>query len=235
MGAVDTPQELEPIGLLEGLATTRTIRRYTDQPVDDETLSAVLWHATRAPSGSNRQPVRYLVLRDDHTDRAARELLGRAAREGWARKEAADGYRDGSGADANSPKARMAATMRHYSDHFHEAPAIVLVCLVRYREPTAYEGASVYPAVQNLLLAARGCGLGAAVTRWQLAVEHELRTVLSVPDEVALSACLTLGYPAGHHGPVRRRPLADVVYEGTWGRPAPWAHDPEGTRFTRWK
>lgn len=221
--------------LLEGIATTRTIRRYRDEPIDEATLSSMLWHASRAPNGSNRQPVRYMVLRDGEPDRAARAVLGRVASEVWARKEQADGYTAGSGAEPDSPKARMAATMWHYVEHFHAAPVIVLVCLVRYREPNAYEGASVYPAVQNLLLAARGLGLGGAVTMWQTMVEQELREILGIPPEVALSACVTLGYPQGHHGPVRRRPLSGVVYDGTWGNEAAWAVDPPDTRFTRWR
>jgi len=221
--------------LLDGIATTRTIRRYRDEPIQEATLASVLWHATRAPNGSNRQMVRYLVLRDGVPDRAARAVLGRVARDVWARKEGADGYNAASGAAADSPKARMAATMRQYVEHFHEAPVIVLVCLVRYREPNPYEGASVYPAVQNLLLAARGLGLGGAVTMWQTMVEQELREILSIPPEVALSACITLGYPAGHHGPLRRRPLSGVVYDGTWGNEAEWAVDPPGTRFTQWR
>lgn len=222
-------------GLLEGLATTRTIRRYTDEPVDQATLSALLWHATRAPTGSNRQLVRYLVLRDGEVALRARAALGAGAREAWQRKEAADGYAAGSGIDPQSPKARMAATMRHYVDHFHEAPVVVLVCLLRHRDASPYEGASVYPAVQNLLLAARGLGLGGAVTMWQLTVEAELREILAIPAEAAISACVTLGHPAGHHGPVRRRPLADVVFDGQWGAPAAWAADPPGTRFTAWR
>jgi nitroreductase len=225
----------DPVTLLEGIATTRTIRRYRDEAIDEETLASILWHASRAPNGSNRQPVRYMVLRDGETDRAARAVLGRVARDVWARKEQADGYTAGSGAEPDSPKARMAATMRHYVEHFHEAPVIVLVCLVRYREPNAYEGASVYPAVQNLLLAARGLGLGGAVTMWQTMVDGELREILGIPPEAALSACVTLGYPVGHHGPVRRRPLSGVVYDGTWGNEAVWAADPPGTRFTQWR
>jgi nitroreductase len=80
------------IPLLEGLATTRTIRRYTDDPIPDADLAAILWHATRAPSGSNRQPVRYLVLRDGPNASAAKSLLGGSFRAGWAAKRGADGY-----------------------------------------------------------------------------------------------------------------------------------------------
>ena len=232
MSTADAPR----LPLLEGLATTRTIRRYTGEPIPDADLAAILWHATRAPSGSNRQPVRYLVLRDGPTALEARSLLGRSFRGSWAAKRAADGYDQGSAADApGSPKARMAATMQHFVDHLEAVPAIVLVCLQRYRDPNPYEGGSVYPAVQNLLLAAHALGYGGALTMWHLLVERELRELLGVPDDVALSACVTLGRPAGAHGPVRRRPLHDVVFEDAWGEPAGWAIDPPGTAHTAWK
>lgn len=222
-------------GLLEGLATTRTIRRYTDEPVPTEVLSSILWHASRAPSGSNRQPVRYLVLTDGPRATAARALLGECFRAGWAAKQQSDGYADGAVATgALSPKQRMAATMQHYVDHFESVPVVVLVCLQRYRDPNPYEGASLYPACQNLLLAARAHGYGGALTMWHLGVEEGLRQVLEVPDDVALSACITLGRPAGSHGPVRRRPLADVVFDDRWGQRADWATDPADTRHTSW-
>jgi nitroreductase len=211
---------------LDGLASTRTIRRYTNDPVPDDDLATILWHATRAPSGSNRQPVRYLVLRDGDRAVEAKRLLGRSFRAGWDAKRAADGYERGSGAEADSPKARMAATMQHYVDHLEATPVVVLVCLVRYRGPNPYEGASVYPACQNLLLAARALGYGGALTMWHLSVESELRSLLGIPDEVALSACITLGRPAGHHGPVRRKPLDTVVFDGGWGEHAAWAREP---------
>jgi nitroreductase len=223
---------LNPVGLLEGLATTRTIRRYRDEPIPDQDLSTILWHATRAPSGSNRQPFRFLVLRDGERAAEAKALLGRSFRRGWAAKRAADGYTEGSGTDPTSPKARSAATMQHYVDAFEQIPVVVLVGLVRYRDANPYEGASVYPACQNLLLAARALGYGGALTMWHLMVEPELRDLLSIPEEVALSACITLGRPLGHHGPVRRRPVDDLVFDDRWGERAAWAVDPEGTRFS---
>jgi nitroreductase len=218
--------------LLEGLATTRAIRRYADAPVTDEELATILWSATRAPSGSNRQPFRFIVLRDGPRAAAAREALGRAAHRMWTGKQATDGYGSGSGADPGSPKARMARTMQEYADRFAEAPVIVLACLVRYRDPNPFEGSSVYPACQNLLLAARALGLGGVLTQIQLLAEAELREILGVPDGVALHATITLGRPAGHHGPVRRRPLGELVYEDGWEHAAPWAVDPPGTRWT---
>ena len=206
--------------LLQGLATTRTIRRYTDEPIPDADLAAMLWHATRAPSGSNRQPVRYLVLRDGPAALQARQLLGASFRAGWAAKRAGDGF---DAVDANTPRGRAAAAMQHYVDHFERVPVVVLVCLVRHRKPTPTEGGSVYPACQNLLLAARGLGYGGALTMWHLGVEQQLRDLLKIPEEVALSACITLGRPVGNHGPLRRKPLADVVFDDTWGQAALWA------------
>ena len=223
---------MEPISLLEGIATTRAIRRYTDEPVAEADLATILWSATRAPSGSNRQPARFLVLRDGPAAREAKALLARAARMAWASKVDADGYAAGSGADPTSPKARMARTMQRFVDRFQDTPVVVLALLHRYRPPNPAEGANVYPACQNLLLAARALGYGGVLTLWQGLVEDELRAVLGIPPEVALAATISLGRPEGHHGPVRRRPLGELVYEDRWEGSAAWAVDPEGTRYT---
>jgi nitroreductase len=202
----------DPVSLLDGLATTRAIRRYTDDPIPDDDLATILWHAGRAPSGSNRQPFRFLVLRDGEPAAAAKRLLGDAFRAGWAAKREADDYRP----------SRFAASMQRYVDRFEQTPVVILVCLVRYRNPSPYEGASVYPACQNLLLAARALGYGGALTMWHLGVEAKLRELLDIPEEAALSACITLGVPEGRHGPVQRKPLDEVVFDGAWGSSADW-------------
>ncbi len=220
------------VGLLEGMATTRAIRRYTDEPICDEDLATIMWHATRAPTGSNRQPFRLLVLREGPKAVEAKRLLGESFRAAWSAKRASDGYTTGTGVDLSSPKARMAATMQHYVDNFEKVPVVVLVCLNRYREATPFEGASVYPVCQNLLLAARALGYGGVLTGWHSVAEPELRQLFDLPDETAISATITLGRPAGSHGPVRRRPLHEVVYDDEWGNMAEWAVDPEGTRFS---
>jgi nitroreductase len=213
------------IDVLEALATTRAIRRYRDVPVPEADLAAILWHAARAPSGSNRQAFRFIVLRDEPETAAARALLGRAFRESWNRKRGAGGFATGSGTVPGSPKARAAAAMQHFVDHLERTPVIVLVGLERYRTADPYEGASVYPACQNLLLAARALGYGGALTMWHRPVETELRDLLGIPASVALSACITLGVPAGRHGPLRRRPLGELVHDGRWGRQATWIDD----------
>jgi nitroreductase len=220
------------VGLLEGICTTRAIRRYRDEPVPDEVLRDILFAATRAPSGSNRQPFRFLALTDGPKAAEAKRLIASAARQAWGTKRTADRYDEGSGADKSSPKAAMARTMDEYVEHLDQVPVLILPCMVRYRPPFAAEGASIYPACQNLLLAARALGYGGVMTIWNHFVDAELRTLLGIPDDVFVAATITLGRPRGHHGSVRRRPLAELVYLDEWGGPAPFAIDPPGTRHT---
>ena len=193
----------------------------------------MLFAATRAPSGSNRQPFRFVVLTDGPKALEAKRLIAEAGQRIWSNKREHDGYDAGSGAVDDSPKARMARTMQHYVDHFASAPVLVLPCLVRYREPTPLEGASIFPACQNLLLAARALGYGGVLTGFHGMVEPELRTLLGIPDGVFVAATITIGKPAGAHGPVRRRPLSELVFDDAWEQPAPWAVDPPGTRHTQ--
>lgn len=221
------------MSLLEGIATTRAIRRFLPDPIPDDDLSSIMWHATRAPTGSNRQPTRFVVLRDGPSAGRAKGVLGDAFRTGWNDKRRDDGYEGGSGVDPSSPKSRMAAAMQQFVDHFEEIPVVVLACLElgHYRADQLSSGGSVYPACQNLLLAARALGYGGVMTMWHFYVEPELRMMLAIPDDVAIAATIALGKPQGGHGPVRRRPLGDVVYDDGWGQRADWAVDPPQTRF----
>lgn len=231
---LDGPRPLpsDTVGLLEGICTTRAIRRYEDEPVPEPVLRDILFAATRAPSGSNRQPFRFLVLADGPKAKAAKALVADAARQAWGAKRSTDRYDEGSGAERDSPKAAMARTMQDYVDHLDDAPVLILGCLVRHRAPYSVEGASIYPACQNLLLAARALGYGGVMTSWHLFVEAELRSLLGIPDSVFMAAAITIGRPMGHHGPVRRRPMSELVFFDEWEVPAPFATDPPGTRFT---
>lgn len=222
----------DDIGLLDGLASTRAIRRYRDEPIPDDDLATILFSATRAPTGSNRQGFRFVVLRDGPRAVEAKALLGRTFRDGWSSKRASDGYDEGSGSADHSPKARMARAMQHFVDHFERTPVVILAC-VRARHEGILDGASIYPACQNILLAARALGYGGVLTGWHRLVEDELRELLGIPDEFRLAGTIPLGRPEGNHGPVRRRPMAELVYDDAWELPAPWAVDPPGTRFTQ--
>lgn len=213
--------------LYAGLVSTRAIRRYRDDDIDESDLNDILFAATRAPSGHNRQPFRFLVVRRTAGMAEVRALLTRAFQAAWS------GSREDPPADDTSRKARMARTMSRFVDHIGDAPVIVFACLKSRGRPNGLlDGASVFPACQNLLLAARALGYGGVMSTWHLGVADELATLLGLPGDVDIVATIPLGRPVGGHGPVRRLPLRDLVYENTWGDPAPWAADPPGTRYT---
>lgn len=217
----------EAVDLYEGLVTTRAIRRYTVDDIPEADLNDILFAATRGPSGHNTQPFRFLILRRTPEAAEARALLGEGFRTAWApnRVEPAD--------DDTSRPARMARTMNHFVDTIAEVPVIVFAC---YRSGLMHDdisaGASVYPACQNLLLAARSLGYGGVMTQWHRPVVDRLEPALGLPDDVSIVNTIPLGRPVGGHGPVRRLPLRDLVYEGRYGQPASWAEDPPGTRYT---
>jgi nitroreductase len=232
MGLEEAPLPDDAVGLLEGIASTRAIRRYRDEPVPPEALRAILFAASRAPSGSNRQPYRFLVLTDGPKAREAKRLMAESARRAWNYKRDTDRYDRGSGVTDNTPKARMARTMQRYVDDFERVPVLILPCLVRYRPPTSFEGASIFPACQNILLAARALGYGGVITGFHFGVEAELRQLLQVPERAFMAATITIGKPEGGHGPVRRRPLHELVYGEGWEQVPDWAVDPPGVRYT---
>ena len=214
------------------VTTTRAIRRYRPDPIPDEDLSRILFAASRAPSGSNRQPFRFIVLRNGPTALRARAILGETFRSMWSAKANADRYEEGSGVDPTSPKARMAAAMQHFVDHAEETPVFILACLRLRHAGHLVEGASVFPACQNLLLAARELGYGGVMTTWHLPAADRLAEVVGLPEDVAMPAVIPLGRPAGRHGPVRRRPLSELVYDDAWGNEATWIAEPPNTRHT---
>ncbi len=220
------------IGVLDAIATTRSIHRYRTDPIPDEDLGRILWSATRAPSGSNGQPFRFVVLRDGPRAAKAKGLLGDAFRRSWAAKSGGEGWREGSGADPGSRKARTARTMQRFVDRFEEIPVVVLVCALRHRAPHPYEGASIYPACQNLLLAARALGYGGTIAIWHVGCEAALRELLEIPENVFLAATIPLGVPEGSHGPLRRRPVRELVFDDGWQAEARWVSDPPGARLS---
>jgi hypothetical protein len=113
---------------------------------------------------------------------------------------------------------RLLDAAEYLAAHIHEAPVWIVPCL-EGGTPTRTSGSSIYPAVQNMLLAARALGLGATLTTLYLQFEKEAEAALGLPPNVHSYALLPLGYPMGRFGPVRRVALADVVYEDRWGEP----------------
>lgn len=227
------PEIIEPdliaeTSLYDGLVSTRAIRRYRPEDIDENDLAKMLFAATRAPSGHNTQPFRFLVVRRSPQTVAIREVLARGFVAAWAPNRQEPDAQD------TSRRARMARTMSHFVDTIGDVPVIVFACLdSRIGGSGLSAGASVFPACQNLLLAARALGYGGVMTNWHRLVVDELAPLLEMPAEVSIVATIPLGRPVGGHGPVRRRPLPELVYENRWGQPATWAADPPGTRFTR--
>ncbi|MEY2475220.1 MAG: hypothetical protein QOG87_535 [Actinomycetota bacterium] len=200
--------------LREAMRTARAVRRYRPDPVSDDVLARCLEAASWAPSGSNRQGWRFVVLRSD----AVRAVLGPAYRRGW--EDMVGAYGAAPDPSDDSPRARLLRTMAHFVEHFHEVPVYVLFCVqAREREPWLTDGASVYPGVQNFLLAAREEGLGAVMTTWFQYCDAELREVIGIPDDWELAALVPVGWPVGGHGPVRRRPLAELASVDRWETP----------------
>jgi nitroreductase len=217
--------------ILEAMSTARSIHRYLPDPVPEADLSKILYAATRAPSGTNRQPFRFVVLRDSERARRAKGVLGEAFRRGWSEKAMRE---DWSRRPATmSRRDRSARAIQEFVDNFESIPVVVLACFCRYREANHGEGASVFPACQNLLLAARALGYGACFSGWHHLAETELRNLLGIPDDVVLSLTITLGRPAGRHGPLRRLPVRKLVFEDGWLEPAAWIDDPAGARLSR--
>jgi nitroreductase len=203
--------------LFEIMATTRSMRRLKPDPVPPELIRKILDAGVCAPSGGNMQRWRFLVVRDPGIKRTVGAYYKRA----WD-EVVSPRYRTGEPAPGTSPERfqRMLDAAQYLADHIHDAPVWIIPCMgMGGGTPTRTSGSSVYPAVQNMLLAARALGLGATLTTLYLQFEKEVEAALGLPADVHSYALLPIGYPIGRFGPVRRAPLADVVYEDRWGQP----------------
>jgi len=202
--------------LFEIMATTRSMRRLKPDPVPNDLIRQILEAGTYAPSGGNTQRWRFLVVRDP----TVKQTIGTLYKRAWD-EVVNPRYRSGAPAPGTSPErfARMLDAAQHLADHIHEAPVWIVPCM-EGANPGRTAGSSIYPAVQNMLLAARALGLGATLTTLYLNFEREAETALGLPPDVHSYALLPIGYPMGRFGPVSRVPLAEVVYEDQWGRPA---------------
>src|SRR3989440_498027 len=200
--------------LFETIRTTRSMRRLKPDPVPNELIRKLLEAGVCAPSGGNMQRWRFLVVRDAEIKQRVGALYKRA----WD-EQVAPRYRSGEPPPGTSRERfeRMLAAAEHLANHIHEAPVWIVPCL-EGGTPTRTSGSSIYPAVQNMLLAARALGLGATLTTLYLQFEKEAEAALGLPPGVHSYALLPIGYPMGRFGPVRRIALADVVYEDRWGQ-----------------
>ena len=205
----------EEIGLFEAMYTQRAIRRLKPDPVPDELVNKLIEAATKAPSGGDRQPWAFIVIRDA----AAKQQIGAWYRDAWDKTygQIPQDARD----QLDDRTKRVYRSAEHLAFHLAEAPVFILVCLTGVpRLAPNVAGAShygsVFPAVQNLLLAARGLGLGASLTTLHKLHEDEVKQLLGIPQAVETIALVPVGYPKGRYGPNRRRPVEEVLHMERW-------------------
>jgi len=203
--------------LADAMTTQRAVRRLLPDPVDDETVLAVLRLAVKAPTSGNSQSWEFVVVRDPDV----KHQLARLNRQAWsvARRTYSRQARHDEGVR------RIVDAVQWQADHFEEVPVVVVACLrgSRPRFPAVAVASwygSVFPAVQNLLLAARALGLGAALTTlpvWSVALA---RRTLGLPARVHPVAVVPLGWPKGRYGPTTREPVEAVTHLDRYGNRA---------------
>ena len=186
--------------LFEAINTTRAMRRLDNtRAVADEDIRKMLEAATRAASGTNSQPVRWVVVTDPEVKRQLGEVYRRTA---GPLVETFD----------DSPLKRSSI---HLVEHLGDSPVLIVVC----SEGPNRRPASVYPAVQNLMLAARALGLGTTLTTSHLDEEDEVKRILGMPEEALTYCIIPVGYPLGRWGEAKRRPVTETTYLDRWRKP----------------
>jgi nitroreductase len=200
--------------LREAMQTQRSIRRLRPDPVDDDVLFRCLELATRAPTGGNNQSWHWVVVRDPDVKAA----LARSYRQAWRLYGRAGRILT----RGNERMRRILDAVQWQVDHFEEVPVVVVACLEGARfgalpiVATTYYG-SIYPAVQNFLLACRAEGLGAGLVTLPLWSATKARRALGLPFSVQPAAVVPVGWPRGRYGPTTRKPLEKVVHLDRFG------------------
>jgi nitroreductase len=211
------------IGIYEAMRTLRAVRRLRPDPIPDDVLRRVLEAASWAPTGGNRQPWRIIAVKESRI----KERLGKLYSEVWA--PFAKMYRQAAPAD-EAERRRFSRTLSagdYLAENFGKTPVIAIFCFnpqqmaitdAKLERPSVVGGGSVYPAVENLLLACRAEGLGCVVTTLLCQREPEVCELLAIPQPWGTAAAIPIGYPVGRgHGPLVRRSLTELSYLDSWG------------------
>jgi nitroreductase len=221
------------IGLFEAIYSARSLRRLKPDLVPEELISKILDAAIRAPSGGNAQNWAFIVVRDPEQ----RRRLGMIYRKASDIAEAIYAARGRPAHLTEQQFARLMTAGTHLWQHMGEAPILLLPCgrrpglpprealppdiAARWEDEIAYaeriRGASIYPAVQNIILACRALGLGTTITTNHIRCEEEVKAVLGIPEDVATFALMPIGWPLDRFGPLTRRPLAEIAHADRWG------------------
>jgi len=221
------------IGLFEAIYSARSLRRLKPDPVPEHLITKILDAAIRAPSGGNTQNWAFVVARDPEQ----RRKLGMIYRKASDIAEAMYAARGRPAHLTEQQFARMMGAGAHLWQHMGDAPVLLLPCgrrpalparealppdiAVHWEDEVAYadriRGASIYPAVQNIILACRALGLGTVITTNHIRYEAEVKELLGIPEDVATFALMPIGWPLDRFGPLTRRPLAEVAHADRWG------------------
>ena len=195
--------------VFEAMSTMRSVRLFTDEPVSDEQLERIMRMAQFAPNGSNDQRYRFIVVRDAEQ----RAAVGRLYRDGILHAMGLDSIDEAVVQAANEGYMRREVVA--LAKGMPTTPPVLIFAggtTNGHSEP----GASVFPAVQNLCLAAWAMGLGTIITTAWQRNEAEVREVLGVPDDLYLGALIPLGHPARKYGPPKRGPLEEIIIHDRW-------------------
>jgi nitroreductase len=214
------------VGLYEAMSTLRAVRRLRPDPVPEATIERVLQAAAWAPTGGNRQPWRVVVV----TDSGSKQRLGELYAARW--RAYATHHRSLLASMPEQARARDEKMLKagdHLAKRFEQSPVVLVVCFqpellavtdTGLGRVSVVGGASIYTAVENLLLACRAEGLGCVLTTLLCADEPQVKRLLSIPEPWATAAAVPVGYPLGRgHGPVSRRPVEKLAFREAWGEP----------------
>ena len=213
--------------LFDIMSSTRSMRRLKTEPVPDDVIYKILDAGIRAPSGGNTQHWRFVVVKDVTVKRQVQQVY----QKGW--EEARSIYQGQSGPShmAEGKFQRLLDAASYLADNLAEVPVLIFACLKARPIPPGdagaqlaaklarLSGASIYPAVQNMLLTCRALGLGATLTTVCSLHEDALKPILNLPDDIATYALIPVGYPMGKFGSVRRQTAEEVTCVDQWGTP----------------
>ena len=199
--------------IFEAINTQRAMRRLKPDSVSDELIWKLLEAAIRAPNGGNRQPWNFIVIRDAET----KKKIGEWYLDGWNKSYGLIRQ----AALANPETAKAFASADHLANHLAEVPVFIIATVNHSGvAPVSPPGASIYPAVQNLMLAARALGLGTTLTTIHRVREEEVKQLLGIPEGVETMALIPVGWPKGKFGAGPRLPVEKVSYWEKWGQTA---------------
>lgn len=214
---MSAPIDLASQNVFDIIHTTRTMRRLKPDPVPDELVVKILEAGIKAPNGGNSQTWHFVVVKDVAIKKAVQVIYKRAFDEIISPRYTSSPPPPGS--DAAKYK-RQHKAVEYLTDHYHEAPVWIVACLRHGdRDPARMSGASIYPAVQNMLLAARALGLGASLTTRHMVYAEDADKALELPEGYLSYAILPIGYPMGNFGPLGRGDLKEFVSLDRVGTP----------------